>query len=126
MVFHSDDEIVVSVAEDSTLRVWRAKGGSVGQPLLGHDDWISAVAVADESEIAVTGSKDGTIRVWDLKNASKGLDEWLEEVCPWLLGHSISFEPEASSPVDSCIDLHGEALSGQDVDPDADQGQVPD
>ena len=52
------------------MRVWDLKArGPLGAPLVGHDDWVLAVAVGELGgrPIAVSGGIDGTVRVWDLE-----------------------------------------------------------
>jgi hypothetical protein len=44
-------------------------GGPLGEPLVGHGDWVNAVALGELGgrPIAVSGGIDGTVRVWDLE-----------------------------------------------------------
>ena len=54
-----DRDIIVSGADDGTVRVWDAvTGDPVGDPLAGHDGWVSAVAIgrAGDRDIIVSGS----------------------------------------------------------------------
>jgi WD40 repeat protein len=40
--------IVVSGSHDATVRVWDLEaGGQLGGPLVGHDDWVNAVALGE-------------------------------------------------------------------------------
>jgi len=35
--------------------------------LLGHEDWVNAVAISADNQWVLTGSGDGTARLWDLR-----------------------------------------------------------
>jgi WD40 repeat protein len=41
----------------------------VGEPLVGHDDWVTAAAVGKLGgrPVAVSGGNDEMVRVWDLE-----------------------------------------------------------
>ena len=56
------------------MRVWRlADGAPVGEPLRGHDDRVTAVAVGalpDGTPVIVSGSDDTTVRVWRLADGA--------------------------------------------------------
>ena len=55
--------------DGDTVRVWRlADGTPVGEPLRGHDGWVSAVATGtlpDGTPVIVSAAGD-TVRVWRL------------------------------------------------------------
>jgi WD40 repeat protein len=47
----------------------QADGVPVGEPLVGHADWVQAVAVGvlpDGTSVIVSSGDDGTVRVWRL------------------------------------------------------------
>ncbi|KIJ27998.1 hypothetical protein M422DRAFT_190307, partial [Sphaerobolus stellatus SS14] len=48
--------------------IWDAKTGqAVGDPLQGHDDWVTSVAFSSDEKNIVSGSRDETIQIWDAK-----------------------------------------------------------
>ena len=50
------------------MRIWDAVTGTpLGDPL-GHDGWVTAVALgrAGDRDVIVSGSYDGTVRIWDV------------------------------------------------------------
>jgi WD40 repeat protein len=58
---------------DETVRVWRLDDGSpIVEPLFGHDDGVSAVAVGTltEETTVVSGGDDETMRVWRLSDGT--------------------------------------------------------
>jgi hypothetical protein len=75
--------VAVSGGGDKTIRVWALDTGeALGRPLVGHRDWVNAVAVGafgGGRQIAVSGGNDRTVRVWDL--------ERFEPVAEPLVGH---------------------------------------
>ena len=48
------------------MRVWDLATGREQAQLIGHDDWVWAVAVTADGTRAVTSGDDRTVRVWDL------------------------------------------------------------
>jgi len=65
--------VAVSVGGlDRTVRVWDlATGSAIGEPLVGHDGGVLAVAVGELEgrAVAVSGGEE-TVRVWDLATGS--------------------------------------------------------
>ncbi|MFI7691306.1 NB-ARC domain-containing protein [Nonomuraea sp. NPDC049655] len=58
---------VISVSDDSTVRVWDAATGTVRQTLRGHVGPVKDLTVLGTGEQAVTAGGDGTVRLWDLR-----------------------------------------------------------
>jgi WD40 repeat protein len=64
------------------------KDTPIGDPLKGHDGWVSAVAVGelDGRPVIVSGGSDRTVRVWELADGTpigdplKGHDGWVSAV----------------------------------------------
>jgi WD40 repeat protein len=73
--------VVISGADDGTLRVWDpVAGGPVGQPLEAHNGRVTALAVAglEGRTMLVSGGQDGMIRLWNLA-ARRLVDEMRHE-----------------------------------------------
>ncbi|EGD77193.1 WD-40 repeat protein [Salpingoeca rosetta] len=55
---------VVSVSDDTTVKVWCLETRTCLATLLGHTSTVFCVSVTRDSEHIVTGSDDNTVRVW--------------------------------------------------------------
>jgi WD40 repeat protein len=66
--------VIISSGLDGTVRVWRmADGTPVGEPLAGHDGWVTAVAAGalpDGTPVIISGGGDGTVRVWRMADGT--------------------------------------------------------
>ena len=59
MAFSADGTRIVSGSYDKTLRLWDAKSGQpIGEPLRGHEGWVSSVALSADGARIVSGSGD--------------------------------------------------------------------
>ncbi|KAG2755739.1 WD40 repeat-like protein [Suillus brevipes Sb2] len=59
--------LLVSGSEDESLRVWDLDTGKqVGEPLLGHDAEIAALAASPDGRWIVSGVYNGSILVWEV------------------------------------------------------------
>jgi WD40 repeat protein len=75
IAFSPDGQILASVAEDKTAKLWDVKTGKCLYTLYGHTDWARCVAfhpIATSSPMGAgyllaTGSMDETIKLWDLQ-----------------------------------------------------------
>jgi WD40 repeat protein len=59
-----------TVTDRGMIFVWDLEeGGMVGQPLAGHEQEVTALAIAQKQgrSLIVSGSIDGSIRIWDLE-----------------------------------------------------------
>lgn len=102
MAFSPDGRLIVSGGDDKTLRLWNAKTGqNIGQPLKGHEGWISSVSFSPDGERIVSGSWDHTLRLWDTNTG--------QTIGPPLKGHdkevsSVAFSPDGKRIVSGSRD----------------------
>ena len=63
-----DESTVATASKDNSIGIWNATDGSAITFLVGHSNWVRALALhpGQTSSILVSGSDDLTIRFWDL------------------------------------------------------------
>ena len=77
----ADDTILVSGAEDDTVKIWDFAKGTLLRTLTGHQDPVWALAISSDSRTVVSGAGDinrsghfshgdNTLRVWDLASGT--------------------------------------------------------
>ncbi len=63
-------QIIISVSDDNTVKIWDTADGSVIHTLKGHTRSITHVALSPDGLRIVSGSRDETIKIWDAVNGS--------------------------------------------------------
>jgi WD40 repeat protein len=95
--------IIASGNEDRTVRLWNLKGNY--RSLIGHTEFIFAVAFSPDGRILASGSADKTIRLWD--TATNQCIKVLQAHAGMVTG--VTFSPDgrilASSSYDRTIKL---------------------
>jgi WD40 repeat protein len=79
----ADRDVIISGADDFTVRIWDATNGDpIGSPLVGHKGIVNSVALGRVAgrDVIVSGSHDQTVRMW---NADTG-----EPIGAPLIGHT--------------------------------------
>ena len=61
----SEGQMFASASRDR-IQIWNLQTGRPTQSLLGHKDWISALAISPNGTTLASASLDGTIKLWDL------------------------------------------------------------
>ena len=91
VAFSPDGKIIVSSAEDNTLRLWDREGNPISEPIKGHEGGVWSVAFSPDGKSLVSGSWDYTMRLWQ---GGTSWEDWLETGCNRLQGHSILTKPQ--------------------------------
>lgn len=63
--FSPNGKSIISVARDTTVRIWDTKTGLCLQTLQGHSDALTSTSISSDGNHIITGSDDNTIRIWD-------------------------------------------------------------
>jgi len=67
-----DGQTLISASADGTLRRWNvADGAALGDPLMGHQGAVRAIAMRSDGSF-VSGGAEGTVRRWDASGAPVG------------------------------------------------------
>ncbi|WP_299870543.1 NB-ARC domain-containing protein [uncultured Hoeflea sp.] len=72
--FSKNDDIIVTVSNDTKARIWCAKTGTFLRSLDGHRGKVTKVQIAEDGQSLVTISGDFTVRFW---NAITGKQDWV-------------------------------------------------
>lgn len=107
LAFSPDGQILASAGRDKTIRLWDLSNGEqIGEPLIGHTDWVSSVAFSPDGKYLASAGWDAIINLWNPKTG--------EQLGTSLTGHtelisSVSFSPDgeilASGSFDGSIIL---------------------
>ncbi|HEX3279946.1 MAG TPA: caspase family protein [Pyrinomonadaceae bacterium] len=90
-VFAPDNRWLATGSADNTIRLWDTGSSRELRALIGHTNWIKALAVSHRGLLLASGSNDHTIKLWDV---SSGREVFT------LSGHSSSVDVLAFSPDD--------------------------
>jgi WD40 repeat protein len=71
ITFSSDNRMIASASEDTTIRVWELKDSQtyIQKYLLqGHEKTVNDINFSLDNKILASASSDGTLKLWDLNN----------------------------------------------------------
>ena len=68
LIFIKQDQLIVTISLDSTVRIWELLSGKCLHILTDHQAPITSLTIVNEDTFA-TGSADSTIRIWDVNTA---------------------------------------------------------
>ena len=88
-VFSPDAQLIASVSQDKSVRVWSAITGVCMSVLTGHSLSVSAVSFSIDGSQLLSASLDKTIKVWQLST---------EQCLLTLLGHTGAVTSASWSP----------------------------
>lgn len=91
VAFSLDGQTLVSSGgdQDRTIKIWNLDNGSLIRTLIGHQRWISSVAVSPNGQILASGSADKTIKIWDF-NTGNLINDIADPDEVW----SVAFSPD--------------------------------
>ena len=96
----SGRNLVATASYDRTVRLWQESGTGlptpIGQPLAGHQSWITSVEYSTDGDTLFSGDGDGVVQAWDVTDPAQA---HLRAAAP-LTGHrgavyQIAVRPEA-------------------------------
>jgi RNA polymerase sigma factor (sigma-70 family) len=70
-VAFSRDGETLAAGLGGTIRVWDATTGKERSSAIGHEHFVSAVAVSEDGKVVATGGADGAVILWDFAGATE-------------------------------------------------------
>jgi WD40 repeat protein len=71
----SNDEIVLSVSDDETFKIWSLNKLGTVQERKCHTDWINVIDVIPDAKRAISASDDKILKIWDSQNG-----KWIRDL----------------------------------------------
>jgi WD40 repeat protein len=67
IVFSSDERLLVSGSNDTTVKLWDVQTGGVVKTFYGHTSTILSLSISSDSTRIVSGSSDQRLHLWDVQ-----------------------------------------------------------
>jgi WD40 repeat protein/tetratricopeptide (TPR) repeat protein len=103
VTFSPDSELIVTVSNDNTVKIWNRKGLLVNT-LSGHKARVYGVSFSPDGQQIASASRDGTVRLWNRRGT---LVKTLRGHSDWVM--NVSFSPDsqrlASASQDGTVKL---------------------
>ncbi len=80
IAFSPDSRLLISGANDRSVRLWEVESGQQIQILEGHQNDVNSVAFSPDGLLAASASDDRTVRVWDLSLLNERPETYLRLV----------------------------------------------
>lgn len=71
LAFSPNGRQILTVGQDSNVRLWDVQTGKVIRVLKGHTSFLNRVEFSPDGRRALSGSSDGTVRLWDLESGNE-------------------------------------------------------
>ena len=65
--FSQDASLLVSAADDKTIKIWSAPEGKFMHTFTGHSNWVRCAEFNHDNGLVVSASDDKTARLWDVQ-----------------------------------------------------------
>ena len=63
---HEKSKKLISVSDDSTIKIWDLETGECLKTLNEHQKWVTGILIIPIYSLFISGSHDSTIKIWDL------------------------------------------------------------
>ncbi len=105
IALHPSKQILASVSDDATWKIWSVPSGKVIMSGDGHKDWVSGVAFSPKGTHLATSSGDATIKVWDFLNSCCSATLSDHSLAVWSVAYHDNGEFLVSSSMDQTARL---------------------
>jgi serine/threonine protein kinase len=63
-------QLLVSGSSDNTVKLWDLESGVLKRSLIGHLDWVRAVAISPNGQLLASAGDDHTIKLWSMPHGT--------------------------------------------------------
>ncbi|KAF5367682.1 hypothetical protein D9758_009914 [Tetrapyrgos nigripes] len=116
MSISPDGERVVTGLKNGGIIMWNINNGEqIGEPFVGHQDWVESMSFYPDGTRMVSSSSDGTIRIWDM-NTRNIVCHRFQGDRDWVMSVAISSDGSriASGSMDETVRIW-DAVSGEAI-----------
>jgi len=68
IVVTEDQQQIVSVSDDTTIKIWEISSGECVKTLTGHNDCVTSIVITEDQQQIISASEDKTIKIWEIAN----------------------------------------------------------